>query len=526
MYIGVMALIVLSLLGSRSAHADADRPPESSKIVKIYETASGEATRGAANASPQIKLDDYARPDVMGYVYSGQFALVPSAGLDNLRYYAQSIADLNMRCPALGLDSAKYDLLPYILAGSGDYVRRLMSGKLDQSEIAQTMWMGVLALNQNWACNADALSAQPSTTAQAQCESAQAGSAAATVLPSPEATHDIKLFLGRYGCRSAEAQRLARQLVAFGQQAPAQMQFSRQMPAPDSAEGRQYTAIFNNCSRSTFDPAHQAWCGCYVRALHSISPPSAVVAALAENPFVDGASYMTWVAAHVAGGRALYECEDVDDGSDWRRSRAPRTTACLIDRSQAPAGGWTCRFRAAWGEFTRTSDQCAASISSHSWGFQEVDCAQAGALVAAVAGPRTWRRGGWTMVDYEGDVPADFVPALPNDAAAHYPISVRMLNRHSTGMLVSIDLVPPTPLPFYGLGMPMSEDIWSDIAAIDREKQLMLVCNYQGNGGIKMVPFWYERIPDYVSKSQAAPSAQKYLARVEGPATTCPAKLQ
>lgn len=509
------------------AEAQQPRPPGSSRILEIYDTAAEQATRGADGARHAIDLAGYARPDMIGYVYSGEFALVPATGLDNLRYFAQSVAELSAQCPALGLDSAEFDIMPYIFGNVTDLFHRFQSGRLSNSEILQAAWMGMLGLSQHWSCQWDPSGPLTLDQAQAQCNDAAAAMDQVGVLPSGDAMHDMALFLSRHDCGSAEAQRLARQLIAFGREAHARSYLAERMPSPASREGRAYSAILQNCLRPAFGEAEYAWCGCYVRTLHAIRTPGPVLDALAQNPFLDGQTYMSWVAGNVSGGGALYDCEDVFVGHlDWRESRAPRPTACLIDQAPSQSGGMECRYRAAWGELTMGGQACEPEISLRRWGFREVDCAAGGAIAEPDLAPRRWSEGAFTHVDYEYAVDADFVPPLPADARESWPLEVRFLTRDGPGLLRSMSLTPLTASEFMMMSMPFDllNASGAEIAAIDREDQLILTCSYKASGGgVRSYVYWFETLPRHVGEGRVGPQFAPYFARIGGPVAVCPA---
>jgi hypothetical protein len=170
-------LTCLALLGCVLGGGDGraqPAPPDSSRILEVYPAERGPA--GGALASP-IDPSGYARPDMIVGIYDGQFELVPAGGLDNLRYFAQAVADLDAQCPNLELERAKFEVLPYVLASSADLMRRFQTGELTDSEIAQAIWMGVLGLNRQWSCTWDPASGLSFDQAQAQCDEAAAASA-------------------------------------------------------------------------------------------------------------------------------------------------------------------------------------------------------------------------------------------------------------------------------------------------------------------------------------------------------------
>jgi len=522
----IAAIASASIAVVTVAEAQDLRPPESSRIVEIYDTAADQATRGAGSAQRAIDTTGYVRPDMIGFIYSGEFPLVPATGLDNLRYFAQTVAELSAQCPALSIDSAKFEIMPYLFANVADLVERFQSGRLTTSEILQAAWMGMQGLSEHWSCRWDPSGPLSRDQAQAECDSAAATRAKAGVLPSDDAMHDVALFLSRHGCRGGEAQRLARQLIAFGREAQARAHLTERMPSPASRKGRAYSAILQNCLRPAFGNAEYAWCGCYVQTLHTIGTPSPVLDALAENPFLDGATYMTWLVRNVAGGAALYDCSKVFVGNlDWREGHAPRPTACLVNQAPADRGGMVCRYRAAWGEFTMGSSACEPEVSSRRWGFRELDCAAGGVIAQPSLAPRRWSDGAFTMIDYEHSVAEDFVPPLPPDARHSWPLQVRFFARDKPGLLKSMSLGPLTAAEFMTMRMPFNllNASGPEIAAIDREYQLILTCTYKATGGASSHIYWYETKPRHVGEGRVRPEFAPYFAAIGGPVTVCPA---
>ena len=503
------------------ARAAEPRPPESSRIIELFDSRSDKTS---VTGSRRLNLAGYRRPDIIGYVYEGKFELVPAAGLDNMRYFGQLVGDLAVRCPSLGLDADKHQLIPYLLSAGADLFRRFQTDQLSQSEVLQSVWMAIVALDKHRACQYHQ-GHETLEQAQARCNAASKDKAELSVLPSFDAAQDTTLFLGRHGCKSEEAQRLARQLIAFGRIAHTRSYFTERMPSPTSPAGQAYAAIFENCARGSLYDRAYAWCGCYVRTLHSLNPSDKVLRALAQNPFVDGSTYMTWVASNVAGGNALFQCASTLVGKpDWRDAYAPRTTACLIDDRATPDGARECRYRAACSVFTMTGERCAQEISSRSWGYREVDCKAGGDVAAPRLAPREWRRGAFTMIDYEAEVAADFVPPLPADARTKHPLLVRLLKREAPGLLQSISLTVMTDGDLMIMGTPPNQLRQSgpDIAAIDREKALLLKCSYKSQKGVRSKMYWFERVPKHVENRQVNPALQPYFARIAGARSSCP----
>lgn len=494
----------------------ADMSPESSYIVRLFDTA--ERDNGG-----HIDLSRYQRPDMIGYIYEGKFGFVPGHGLDNLRYFVQVVSELNNKCPSLNLEEHKYELIPYLTSGSIDLYQRFREGRLSSSELAQAAWMAMLSFNERGACHFNPNSGQTLQEAQDQCDAAGAQTNALSIMPSVPASADINLFLQRHSCKSAEARRFANNLVAFAREAPAQSTFADSMPPPNSAAGQSYMKIFNNCSRSSIDPANLRWCSCYVRTLSALSPSTKVLDGLANNPFVDGGTYMDWVVSHVTGAASLYDCADSSGNLyKFRENRAPRSTACLMEKSPSNS---TCRYRAAWGEFIVTKPECASEITSKSWGWREVDCGAG--RDAASSAPRQWRQGRFTHIDYEQDVPPDFVPELPPGAMTKWPIQVRFLARTKPAQLKSMSLVK---IGSAELQLPMDLEFNKDtgklLGALFKKGSFVLTCEYLtlDPSHVWETIYWYLKVPEDVAEGKVSPALAPYFAKIGSPLKVCPAQ--
>jgi hypothetical protein len=498
--------------------------PHQTRITKLL---SEEARRAAgvaqAPAAPPIDTRGYRRGDIVGPIHDGKFGLAVAAGLDNTRYYAQTISDLAAKCPGLGLEARKDEVLPYVFASAYDLIQRLGRGDISRSEGFQLAWVAIAGLNQQWQCQYDPSGLRSREQAQAACNEA---AGAPRTFSSLDAAHDVTLLVGRHGCDGPQTRRYADNLFVFLRRAHTAMQFTDRMPAPESPEGRAFAAIFENCTRVAGDNAADEWCGCYVRVLNRIGTPSPVLEALARNPFVDG-SYITWVVQNVARGGELYTCERAASRHDtWRSNYAPRTTACLISDNATATGGRTCAYRAAWGDFVMAAGQCPASLNSRRWGFREVDCGRGGSVAAAQPGPREWQDGVYTMIDYEHSVPADFTPPIPADAESKVPLNIRLRARDAPGLLRSVEVTPPLPLHFgAGLPRPIQDAIAPDLAALQQEKQLVLACSYRAApGAVRRHVYWFRRAPRLLSdRSRMAMLRPHPFDAVAGVASRCPA---
>jgi len=500
------------------------RPPDSSQIIRINESELGPKAR--PGYPPPLTEGGFARGDLIVNIYNGRFELAPAGGFDNVMYYTHVVAGLADKCPNLGMEAAKFQMLPYIVSNAKDMFERLMKGRATTSELFVMGWGLMSTLNTQAACTYDSRF-DTLDKAQVRCDStaqlARDADADVASFLSIDALHDVTLFVGRHACTSELTAHLARQLVAFGRQAHARLQFVGSMPGPDTPTGRMYVDMFENCSRQAPDNYADGWCACYVQTLARANPPAHVVEALAKNPFVDGATYMRWVAGSVPGANALFTCSERNPGiGGIGQSRAPRTTACLLDdRSQAD-GDRLCTYRAAWGDFTKTDASCKQEITSREWGYREVSCATGGVELSA-RGPREWKSGLYRVLDYEQTVADDFTPPLPSDARQTVPLSIRLLKRDKAGLLRGVELsgmsltnkVPPE---FANLG-PLERAT----LALYQEGALLLICDYVG---APQRTYWYEKLPGFVADGRlAAMPSPRPFDDVLGVATTCPATV-
>lgn len=499
------------------------RPPETSQIIRINESELGPKAR--AGFPPPLTEGGFARGDLIINIYNGRFELAPAAGLENAGYYAHAVAELADKCPNLGMEAAKFQMLPYIVSNARETFERVMKGRGTSSELLLIGWELMSTLTTQAACTYNPR-VDTRDQAQVRCDSttqlARDGSLAP--LLSIDAAHDVTLFLGRHACTSEPTAHLARQLVTFGRQAHARLQFVGSMPGPDTPAGRLYVDMFENCSRQAPDNYADGWCACYVQTLARANPPERIVAALAKNPFVDGGTYMRWVASSVPDANALFTCSERTPGiGGVGQSRAPRTTACLIDNRAQPDGDRFCTYRAAWGDFTKTDTSCKQEITSREWGYREVSCAAAGQELSAT-GPRDWKSGLYRVLDYEQTVADDFTPPLPPDARQTVPLSIRLLKRDKAGLLRRIELsgvsltnsVPPE---FASLG-PLERATF----ALHQEGALLLVCDYVG---APRRTYWYEKEPAFVADGRlAAMPSPRPFDDVVGAATACPVMVR
>ncbi len=105
-------------------------------------------------------------------------------------------------------------------------------------------------------------------------------------------------------------------------------------------------------------------------------------------------------------------------------------------------------------------------------------------------------------------------------------IEVRLLKRDGPGLLKSMSLTVLTPADLAIVGMPVKlvEISGADIAAIDREKALVLKCTYQGEKGGRTKVYWFDRAPRHVQDQQVNPALQPYFARIAEGLSSCPAR--
>ena len=500
------------------------RPPQepgTSLITKIFEAELGPA-RAPGGMRP-LDTTGYRRGDMLGPIYDGRFEFATAGGLDNIRYFAQAVGDIARRCTNLDLEAAKFQVLPYVAAGAKDLIQRIGAGKASDSEYFQATWLMMLQLNSHWKCQYDPRGLTTRDQAQASCDAASSAASEFGVFPSLDAATDITLFLGRYGCESRETRHLVRQLVEFARLAHTRLQFTSAMPPPSSPEGKAYARMFENCARQQADNAIDGWCGCYVRTVHSVNPSAQILDHLSNNPFVDGSTYMQWVAANLKGGGAVYDCSR--QHSTVGRRTAQRTTACLIGQQPAADGDHSCTYRAAWGEFTLENATCEPEVNSRVWGYREVDCAAGARTVGPTAGPRIWKEGPYHYIDYEGPVPVTFVPDLPPTARDRVTTIVRLLTRKSPGELREMQV---TGVSFGTIRVDprKHELVDADMLAVAQEDARVLICSYNAEKGLQWVDrYWYERVPAHVSQGRLSKAITPHpFDQLKGAATKCPTK--
>jgi hypothetical protein len=496
------------------------RHPKSSVITKVFETERGPST--TPSGMRPLDTTGYRRGDMIGPIYDGRFEFATAAGLDNIRYFAQAVGDIARRCTNLDLEAAKFQVLPYVAAGAKDLIHRIGAGKATDSENFQSFWLMMLQLNSHWKCQYDPGGLTTRDQAQARCDAASSAASEFAVFPSLDAATDITLFLGRYGCESRETRHLVRQLIEFARLAHTRLQFTAAMPSPTSPEGRAYARMFENCARQQADNAMDGWCGCYVRTVHGLNPPAAVLEDLSNNPFLDGSTYMQWVAANLKGGGAVYDCSR--QHSTVASRTAQRTTACLVSQTTAADGGRSCTYRAAWGEFTRAAAVCEPEINSRVWGYREVDCTAGARAVGPKASPRIWNDGSYHYIDYESPVADTFVPDLPATARERVTTTVRFMTRKSPGTLremqvtgVSFGTIPVDPRKL--------ELVDADMMAVAQEDARVLTCSYNAEKGLQWVDrYWFEKIPTHVSAGRLSKAVSPHpFTQIKGVATKCPA---
>jgi hypothetical protein len=502
--------------------AVAPQPPKSSAITKLFEAELGPAK--APSGMPPLDTTGFRRGDMLGPIYDGRFELATAAGLDNIRYFIQSVGDLSSRCKNLDMESAKFQVLPYVIAGAKDAWQRILALKASDSEYFQAAWLLMLQMNANWKCEYNPRGVVTREQAQASCDAAGAASSSFGVLPSLDAATDITLFVGRYGCQSRETRHLARQLVEFARLAHTRMQFTAAMPSPTSPEGKAYARMFENCSRRRSDNQADDWCACYVRTLHSLKPPAGLLEDLSNNPFVDAGTYLQWMAANVPGAGALYKCSDRH--SPIGRAMAPRPTACLVDQRSQNDGTNACTYRAAWGEFTTAETNCQGQIDSRIWGYREVDCAAGGRSVVASGGPRIWNEGRDQFIDYEQPVPDTLVPDLPADARSKRSVIVRFLKRETPGALRTMHLKGVSPGMFNVYDDRTLNLMAPDENAVNAENARVLACQYNAaKGTVWTHLYWFEKVPAHVSDGRLNKALSPHpFSIIKGAASRCPAR--
>lgn len=517
----LMAIMLMSCV-SGQAGAVPEPSPSSARILEF----DGKQPPSPPNAggSPSIDVRGLRRTEIVGPIYEDKFALVPPGAYDTVQFFFAFVKRFGELCPSLPTMTPQVKL-NYLFATTVGLADRVLSGRGTSQENALMITGALATLNEHHSCQYN-----PSTEsygdAQRRCneaansKSALLGTAAANV--HADARHDADLLVSRYKCSSSQLNRMATQLHAFAQEAPARSNFKSGIPVRQPGkDDKLYSTIFDNCSRRAPGTTN-AWCACYVNALAHNNPSDRVLNALAENPFVDG-GYMA-----VPFAADLYACTDHHkEGIRWRDGYLPRTTACLIDSKPASTGGEECTYRAAWGKFSMTRERCEKDITSRAWGYVEVDCAKDGMLAKPSAGPREVREHRYTKIHYEDAVPADFSPPMPRDVREKVPLVIDLVKNRKPKALSRIHLEQAGSFRMHVMGpLRVSREvdlaIRQDLHAMNQEGQLLLVCHYNNaNGTVSSHYYWYEKLPNRITSGKLNAGTAPFFERVEGAATSC-----
>ncbi|MBK6973103.1 MAG: hypothetical protein IPH26_09205 [Sterolibacteriaceae bacterium] len=502
--------------GPRPADLTLEAPDllASSRIIKMYRPISD----AASSRGPAIDGKGFLQPEFVTNVYAGRWDWAPSAGLDVLRYYAQTVGDLNRACPDLGLDTAIVTALPYALEAGKDALARVVHGEGSPTDNAQALIWLFDFMGRPINCRRD-----PSDRPGDYEACVERQKEPVTVMPSREAKSDVALLVRRYGCGGRETGHYASNLLAYAREMRERPYFADGLPGADTAEGRRYRKIFDNCARQTGEGAADKWCGCYVRQLYEATLDTETLGHLENNPFVDGRTYIIAVIKREPRFSQVYDCRGASYSMDGvRENRAPRITACLLGQQSAPNGQSQCTYRAAWGEFTVREARCDVSLTSRRWGAEEIACdaSAAGDLdtPAADARPATpdgqaprareWQQslgpGRYDRyIDYEDTVPSGFVPTIPQMDRETWSLNIRMLKQSAPGSLKSIfvsrSVDPSIRFAVRRLGPQAERTATEDLEQIRQEGQLYLTCSYVADWGlVRATYFWYKTAPRYL----------------------------
>lgn len=444
---------------------------QSSQIVERHESGSYNAPEGL----PPIDTRGFQRGDFIDPIYNGRWSWVANTGAQNVGYFVWTLKAIHDSCPAYGIADRYWELAPYFFL-EGEH--RLLTGwKRDSSTPAQTSNLIALALQQ------------------------------LNLVPSPEAYHDVGLLRAVHACDSPMLAHYVENLFKFARTARFRPFVRSQMPAPDTPQGKRLIRIFENCSDRAENGIADQWCGCYVRALFDTQVPDPVLASLENNPFADGRTYMHAVAMSVANRPRQqgdhYECANTAGGRDlsaYRLNGREKVTACLV--SQKP-----CRYRTARAEFTISGESCSPTLTSRTFGGQEISC-DAGkvALVPRSDGPKKYKGDGYNRIDYEEKVPAGFAPPVPELSIAELPVAINMRRQDQPGSLYRVIIEKPHLYFFHGMdrfrsGSPEWKAAYADIAAV-RKDGAVIRCEYIGavmDGQVTAISasnlYWYKAAP-------------------------------
>lgn len=460
------------------------------------------------------------RPDIVSAVFEGRFALVPNRGLDNLRYFAQTIGEFGQRCPGSDRSAAMLDALPYLTDNLGDTIARLRTGDVSETEFAQLLAGAVQVFEEAGPCTFD--HANPYAYEQCIAERDEAPG----VLPSLDALNDVDVLLTRHGCQAPETQRYLDNLAAYVRQIRLSATATTGLPPADTPAGQRYRQVFDQCARQAGGGAADKWCGCFVQDLHARARTDAsALETLMAEPFVDVSYDLRPDGTMVPPGGLTTPGRSVEYrlmsprgrcGSDvapirwWREATLPRVTACLVP---ARSSGDRCTYRTAWGSFSaRAVGPCPVRIDSRVWGAQEVQCAttaggQAPEALGTVDTDGTRRHRDCsttpcvTRFAVERDVPAGFLPKRPAITPADVPLVLTVTRQTARASLSGIVVGPSVatvanafddPLRSRALASRLRRDI---ARVLTEDGGVVLQCLYEGEASRW---YWFGTTPRQV----------------------------
>lgn len=460
------ALIVLSQVFPAAAQSSGGDPLSvlrSSQITKYHKG----FTTSDQNVPP-IQTAGLRRGEFVYQIYMERWSWVANHSTSDFNYHIRTLANIQTQCPDLRIRDRIWELAPYIFA-VGE--RNFLTGwKRDSSTPLET---------------GEILGRAIQTYA----------------MISPEADQDVPRLLLSHPCNSPVLARYVDNLFRFAQIARARPFVKGQMPAPDTPKGKSLIRIFDNCTQQAENGWADAWCGCYVRTLVDTKASDEVLALMEKNPFVDGRTYMEAVGRSTGQYGKLYECATPsNEFADYARARREKVTACLV--SQNP-----CLYRSSWADFTIGGNTCLPVLTSHYFGGQEISCEPGKiAAVQPSQGPKRYKDGVYTKIDYEEKVAGGFVPPVPDTSRNDMPLMIRLLKQEQSGSVFLIQIVKAHIAYFDEMfrlkqGSPDWNAAADAILAVSRDGAI-IECSYVGTfagGRVTRASayqrYWYKAVP-------------------------------
>jgi hypothetical protein len=529
---GSPALAAWSACGLRNSVARALAPPPApapaapAHVDSQFSEGKVEAVRVRAlgTQGPALATRPWQRADIVPPLYAGRFTLLPNRGLDNMRYYSQTVHELKRLCPEVGNVPDFTEALPYAIENFNDTLKRAGRGDVSPTETAQI----ILAVGHMLTSGADNCDTVPDHEYDACLARKDPKS---SVLPSLDAVADVRHLVQAHGCASPQLRRYAGNLAGYFRKLRLDGGSSAGLPAPDTPVGAAYLRVFDQCARQAGGGSADRWCGCQVRRLHDRHGDSPTnlepLEALARDPWVDfrfrqldnrtilpESHFESRAGLSYPRLPSIGPCAEESSAIRfWRQDTAPRTTACLV--SESPATPSRCTYETAWGRFSVTAaPRCPLVIDSRIWGGEELQC-KPGMPAAAVApsqigadGVRRHRRCGTgmpcvTVLTYERAVAPGFMPSPVTFSPAELPAEIHLPEQKAAGSLFSIT-VGATESSLQGYvsdltrGRPEAERraFFMDVyRLVTEDKSLLLECRYRGDGARF---FWYRSVPERV----------------------------